>query len=294
MTRLLTRLGFFLLWLFHWLPLCMQAAIGIGLGRLIWPFARRRRRIALRNLESCFPEKSRTEIEQLAFRNILLSVRAALEHGLQFWASEKRLQKLVRIEGREHLDACLGRPLILLVPHFVGIDMGGIRLSTELQMTNIYRRSENPVAEHYMHRSRTRFMSGQPISNEAGIRPLLKLIKSGMPLHYSPDNDYGRDESIFVPFFGIPAATIPALSRLAKATGARVVPAITRMLPGGQGYVVKFYPAWENFPSDDVEADTRRMNAYLEERIRELPEQYLWTHRRFKTRPNRTDPRFYD
>jgi len=213
------------------------------------------------------------------------TIRAALEHGLLIWAPAARLEKLIRIEGREHLDACLGQPVILLAPHFIGLDMGGVRLSTEIKVASMYSRSRSPVADHYLLKSRTRFTEATLASRHDGIRPLIKIIQSGLPFYYLPDQDYGRRESIFVPFFGIAAATVPALSRLAKVTGAKVVPAVTRQLPGGQGYVLQFYPAWENFPSGDIEADTRRMNAFIEERIREIPEQYLWTHRRFKTRP---------
>ncbi len=293
MNLLLARLGFAALWGFHWLPLGMQALVGNALGGLAYVFARRRKHVARRNLILCFPEKSQAEINRLVRKNLQATVRSALEHALLIWASKARLQKLISIEGREYFEACQGQPMILLVPHFVGISMGGVRLSTECQLTTIYRHISNPVTNHYLLQSRTRFMSGMPVSSQEGIRPLVRLIKKLIPLHYSPDNDYGRNESIFVPFFGIPAATIPAMARLAKVTGAKVVPAVTRQLPGGKGYVLKFYPAWENFPTEDIEADTRRMNAFIEDRIREMPEQYLWTHRRFKTRlPG--EPSLYD
>lgn len=285
MKQLPTRLGFFFLWLFHWLPLGMQAAIGHALSCLAYPLIKRRKRVARRNLELCFPEKNPTEIEHLVRKNLQVTLRAALEHGLLIWASARRLQKLIRVEGREHLDVWHGQPVIILVPHFVGIGMGGVRLSIEFQLSNIFSQTRNTLVDHYLLLSRTRFMSGQPISDRAGIRPLIRLVNSAVPLHYSPDLDYGRRESVFVPFFSIQAATIPALSRLAKITGAKIVPAVTRQLPRGQGYLVTLYPAWENFPTADIEADTRRMNAFIEDRIREMPEQYLWTHRRFKTRP---------
>jgi KDO2-lipid IV(A) lauroyltransferase len=163
--------------------------------------------------------------------------------------------------------------------------MGGIRLSTEIKVASMYSRSRNAVVDRYLLKSRTRFTEATLVSRHEGIRPLIKTIRSGLPFYYLPDQDYGRHESIFVPFFGIPTATIPALSRLARVADAKVVPAITRQLPGGQGYVLRFYPPWENYPTDDIEADTRRMNAFIEERVREMPEQYLWVHRRFKTRP---------
>lgn len=293
MKGLFIRTGFLLLWGFHWLPLGMQSAIGNTIGWLPYLVAGRRRNIAQRNLELCFPEKSPAEIRRLLRLNIQASVRAALEHGLLVWASEKRLKKLIRLEGEEHLDTNMGKPLILLAPHFIGLDMGGVRMTAHTHIASIYSRARNDVVNHYLLHARSRFNQTLLASKHDGIRPVISAIRSGLPFYYLPDQDAGRSESIFVPFFGIPAATIPALPRLAKVTGARVVPAITRQLPGGQGYVLKFYPAWENYPSGDIKADTRRMNAFIEDRIREMPEQYLWTHRRFKTRPE-GEPGLYD
>lgn len=293
MNNLFARLGVVVLWSFHWLPLGVQAAIGNGIGWLAYVLAKRRTRIGRRNLELCFPEKSPSERERLLLHNIQATVRAALEHGLLIWGSARRLERLIRIEGREHLDACLGQPLILLAPHFIGLDMGGIRLSTEIKVASMYSRSRNAVVDGYLLKSRTRFTEATLVSRHEGIRPLIKTLRSGLPFYYLPDQDYGRRESIFVPFFGIPAATIPALSRLSQVAGAKVVPAITRQLPGGQGYELIFYPPWDNYPTDNIAADTRRMNDFIEARVREMPEQYLWVHRRFKTRPA-GEPSLYD
>lgn len=293
MTGLPVRLGFSLLWAFHFLPLRIQAMAGNVAGWLAFHFARHRKRVAQRNLELCFPEKSAGEIRRLLRLNIQASVRATLEHGLLVWAGARRLSRIIRLEGEQHLTPHLGKPLILLAPHFVGLDMGGVRMTVHTRIASIYSRARNPVVNHYLLRARSRFNQTVLASKHEGIRPLIKAIQSGLPFYYLPDQDYGRQESIFVPFFGIPAATVPALSRLAKVTGARVVPAITRQLPGGRGYVLQFHPAWEDFPSGDVVTDTRRMNAFIEDRIREMPEQYLWAHRRFKTRPQ-GEPSLYE
>lgn len=293
MSELATRLGFALLWLFHWLPLGVQAAIGNFVGWLAFHFADRRKRIARRNLELCFPEKSPAEIQTLLKKNLQASTRAALEHGLLVWASEKRLKKLIRFEDEAQLQAHLGKPLILLAPHFVGLDMGGVRMTAHTRIASMYSRSRSAVVDRHLLHARSRFNQTLLVSKHDGIRPVIGAIRSGLPFYYLPDQDAGRSESIFVPFFGIPAATLPALGRLAKVTGAQVVPAVTRQLAGGKGYVMKFYPAWENYPTGDIEADTRRMNAFIEDRIREMPEQYLWTHRRFKTRPE-GQPSLYD
>jgi KDO2-lipid IV(A) lauroyltransferase len=293
MSEFFTRLGFGFLWLFHWLPLCVQAAIGNFIGRLAYHLAKRRKHIARRNLELCFPGKNAAEIQTLLKRNLQASTRAALEHGLLVWGSEKRLKHLIRFEDTQHLDAHLGKPLILMAPHFVGLDMGGVRMTAHTRIVSMFSRSRSAVVDRHLLHARSRFNQTLLASKHDGIRPIIGAIRSGLPFYYLPDQDAGRSESIFVPFFGIPTATVPALSRLARVAGAKVVPAITRQLPGGQGYVMKFYPAWEDFPSGDIEADTRRMNAFIENRIREMPEQYLWTHRRFKTRPE-GQPSLYD
>jgi KDO2-lipid IV(A) lauroyltransferase len=117
-------------------------------------------------------------------------------------------------------------------------------------------------------------------------------MREGLPFYYLPDMDFGARDSVFVPFFGVPTATITGLSRIARLAGAAIVPVLTQQLPGGRGYVLRFYPAWDRFPTDDPEADARRMNAFIEERVREMPEQYHWLHKRFKTRPAGS-PRVY-
>jgi Kdo2-lipid IVA lauroyltransferase/acyltransferase len=289
----MTRLGIALLWLIHWLPLPLQAAVGNGLGRLAAHLARPRRKVVERNLARCFPDLSEAQRRRILTRHFIAATRAILEHGLLFWSSQQRLEKLIRFEGVERLDKLRGRPVIVLAPHFVSLDMGGVRLSAHTRAASIYGRQRNPVVDRYLRRARSRFNQPVLASRHEGIRSLIKIIKSGLPFYFLPDQDQGRKESIFVPFFGIQTATIPALSRLAKITGAAVVPAVTRQLAGGQGYVMRFYPAWDNFPSDDVAADTARMNRFIEDRVREMPEQYLWVHRRFKTRPA-DEPPFYD
>jgi len=141
-----------------------------------------------------------------------------------------------------------------------------------------------PDADHLLH-GRTRFVAPVLFSRQDGIRPVVKAMRTGLPLYYLPDMDFGVRDAVFVPFFNVPTATITGLARMARLARAVVVPAVTRQLPGAQGYELRFYPAWENYPTDDVEADTRRMNAFIEDRVREMPEQYYWLHKRFKTRP---------
>jgi KDO2-lipid IV(A) lauroyltransferase len=200
--------------------------------------------------------------------------------------------RLVRIEDLHHWQSVADRPVIWFAPHFVGLDAGGSRIITEYRGSSMYSRQRNPVLDRILYHGRTRFVTPRLLSRQDGIRPLVRAIRDGWPFYYLPDMDFGPRDSVFVPFFGVPAATITGLSRVARLAGATVVPVVTRQLPGGAGYAMRFYPPWEDFPTDDPEADARRMNAFIEERVLEMPEQYHWLHKRFKTRPEGI-PRVY-
>ena len=290
----MSRLVIGLIWLLHWLPLVLLARVGSGFGRLLYWVVVPRRKVALTNLRLCFPELSEPERRALARRNFALIGRSMLERGLAWWASPERLRATVRIEGLAHLQRLRaeGRPVLLLAPHFLGLDMAGTRLTLEGDFVSVYSPQKDKVFDHWLHHGRSRFNDQLLLSRHDGVRATVKAMKSGRPFYYLPDLDYGRKESIFVPFFGVQAATITGLPRLARLAGAAVVPCITRILPGGQGYLLDIDAPWAVYPSDDVEADTRRMNAWLEGVIRTMPEQYYWVHRRFKTRPE-GEPRIY-
>ncbi len=281
----MTRLGLGLVWLLHWLPLPVLAALGNAGGYLLHMLAAERRRVVLTNLRLCFPELTDDARKQLARRHFAAFTRALLEHGILWWGRRERVMRMVRIEGLEHQQATQGRPVIWMAPHFVGLDMGGVRLATEWKGVSIYSQQKNPVFDRVLLQGRTRFEKQALFSRQDGVRPVVKALRSGLPFYYLPDMDYGPRDSIFVPFFGVPAATITGLSRMAQLARAVVQPVVTMQLPGGAGYVLRFYPAWDNFPSGDLAADTRRMNAFIEARVREMPEQYYWLHKRFKTRP---------
>jgi Kdo2-lipid IVA lauroyltransferase/acyltransferase len=284
---MLVRLGLGLVWLLHFLPLSVLARIGDVLGTVLYALGRARRRVCLINLARCFPEMAEGERRLLARRHFRAYARSMLEHGILWWSSRERILGLVRVLGREHLEAARGKPLILLAPHFVGLDAGVtcLGLICHLDMTGLYSNQSNAVLNKLLLAGRQRFGRQLAFSRQDGIRPILRAVRDGFPIYYLPDMDYGPHDAIFVPFFGVPAATITGMSRIARLTGAQVVPCVSRILPGGAGYELACYPAWENYPSGDEQADTRRMNAFIEERVREMPEQYLWTHKRFKTRP---------
>jgi len=282
---MLTRLGLAVIWLLHFLPLALLAPVGRAFGMLLYALARERRKVAQTNLRLCFPGLGEAERVVLARRHFQAFGRSLVEHGILWWSSKARVLALIRIEGLEHWRAVADRPVIWLAPHFVGLDMGGIRLGSEYHVASVYGHQKNPVFDAILYHGRTRFVMPELFSRQQGIRPLVKAMRRGLPFYYLPDMDFGSRDSIFVPFFGVPAATITGLARIARLAGAVVVPAVTRQLPGSDGYELRFYPVWENFPSGDDEADTRRMNAFIEERGKEMPEQYYWLHKRFKTRP---------
>ncbi|MDH4151060.1 MAG: lipid A biosynthesis acyltransferase [Betaproteobacteria bacterium] len=288
----MTRFGLALVWLLHWLPLALLAPLGKAVGLLLYAVAGERRRVVLTNLKLCFPELPEHERVRLARRHFAAFARALLEHGILWWGSRERVMRMVRVEGLEHWQAVQGRPVIWLAPHFVGLDMGGSRIITEWQGISVYSQQKNPVFDRVLLHGRTRFVKPVLFSRQDGIRPVVKAMRTGLPFYYLPDMDFGERDSIFVPFFGVPAATITGLARMAQLARAVVLPAVTTQLPGSAGYVLRFYPAWEHYPSGDVAADTRRMNAFIEERVREMPEQYYWLHKRFKTRPP-GEARFY-
>lgn len=265
-------------------PQWLRAALAAVIGALGWLVVVRRRRIADANLRACFPQMSQGERRAIAQRMFRRVARGVLDYGVLWHGSATQLQAYVRLEGAEHLEANMGRPLILLAPHFVGLDAGGIRLSMERQMATIYARQSNAVWDEKLRAGRARFNEPVLIAKRGfDLRIALRAIRSGLPFYYLPDMDNGDVNSIFVPFFGIPAATVPMVSRLARSVGARVMMAVTEQTP--KGYVVHLGAPWADFPGVSVEEDTARMNREIERWVLRMPDQYLWTHRRFKTRP---------
>lgn len=280
----MSRLVLAFMWLIHFLPLAAQAAIGNALGWVLYWLIAERRRVTRINLAKCFPQLSGRERERLSQAHFRIFVRSFLERGILRWSSPGRLRELVRIEGIENLMAVEGRPVILLAPHFVGVEAGGLVLAMDRKMVTMFSRQKDPAFDAFLYTYRTRF-GGLAVSRQEGYRKAMRQIRNGWPYYYMPDLDFGPKRSIFVPFFNVQAATVTGLSYIARLTKATVVPCVTRILPGGRGYAMQIYPAWRDFPSGDEAADTRRMMAFIEERVLEMPEQYFWLHKRFKTRP---------
>lgn len=278
------------LWLLRWvqrLPLSLQARLGRGLGRVFWWLAGSRRRVALRNLALCFPQQPVAEREALAREHFGWLGRSLIERGLLWYAPVERLRQLIHVEGDVGLAERSERPVMWLVPHFLALDVAGV--ATQLFQTrkvgSIYQQQSDPVFDAAMRAGRLRFDGGDIFPRSDKALPLVRAIRRGWAFFNLPDMDFGERDAAFVPFFGVQAATLLAPSRLARALNMVVQPVVAEMLPGGQGYTVRFLAPWSDFPTDDPLADARRMNAWIEDEIRRNPAQYLWVHKRFKTRP---------
>ena len=290
------RTIFFLLWIVHFLPYRVLVVIGNLVSVLVFWLISERRQVTRINLKKCFPQKNAEERERLARAHFRAFCRGFVDRALLWWAPRTRIEQLVRIQGIEHLRALIGKtggaPVILLAPHFAGLDAGFTRLSCEVDMVSMYANQKDARFSELLKRGRTRFGDQRLVSRQEGIRTTLSAMRAGRPFYYLPDQDYGPRDTMFVPFFGVPAATVPGLSRIARVAGALVLPCVTQLLPGSAGYLLRIDAPWDNFPTADLAADTRRMNEYIERRVLEMPEQYLWMHKRFKTRPA-GEARFY-
>jgi Kdo2-lipid IVA lauroyltransferase/acyltransferase len=281
------RLFLGLLWLLHFLPLALLAPLGRGLGSLLYVFARSRRRIALRNLALCLPELSGAQRRGLTHEHFQWLGRSILERGLLWYASPQRLKRLIHIEGDVQLAERSERAVMWLVPHFIALDVAGAatQLFQSKWVASIYQQQSDPTLDAAIRKGRLRHGQGEVFARSDSARPLMRAIRGGAAFFNLPDMDFGVRDAAFVPFFGVPAATLLAPSRMARALDMVVQPVIARMLPGGQGYRVSFLEPWSGFPSADAAADTARMNLWIEAQVRADPAQYLWVHKRFKTRP---------
>jgi KDO2-lipid IV(A) lauroyltransferase len=279
------------------LPLPVIWLIGAAFGELFYFVMGRRRHITLTNLRACFPELPAARQRALARAHFRAFAQAAMATPIAWWGSERRMKRLVRTPGKDHFDRALSekKPVILLVAHFVAIEAAGMVLAPDYFMIDMYKRPRNLFFDWLIRTRRTRFVSrhgGLLVERREGIKPVIRGLRQGGSFFYLSDQDQGRDGAVFAPFFGVPAATLTALSRLTQLTGAVVLPCFARQLPWGRGYELGFQPPLENFPTDDVLADTTRMNKIIEDAVRTMPEQYFWSHRRFKTRPE-GEPPFY-
>lgn len=268
--------------LFEPLPYALLLWLGRRVGdvlvRLPLPFVR----TAQRNLELCYPQAAAEERRRILrehFRSVGIGV---FETAISWWSSDERIRKLTRLEGEDHLQAALagGRGAILLSAHFTTLEIGARALCARVAASVMYRPTSNRVLERFLMRNRGK-RAKRAIPRD-DVRTLITALKDNEPVWYAPDQSYRKKGAQMVPFFGIPAATNTATSRLARMTGAAVLPYFPERLPGSQGYRMVIWPMLENFPGDDAVADAERFNKLIEAQVHRVPEQYLWIHRRFK------------
>ncbi|CAN7215769.1 lipid A biosynthesis lauroyl acyltransferase [Pseudomonas sp. LjRoot71] len=278
-------LGLGLLWLIAQLPYKVLLQLGRGLGGVMYRLASSRRKIAARNLELCFPQMPDAEREALLKENFASTGITFFEMAIAWWWPAERLRRLGTIEGLEHLRQAEadGQGVILMALHFTTLEMGGGLLGMAQNMYGMYRPHKNPLFDYVQRRGREQRLLG--VIGRDDVRGMLKLLRAGGVVWYAPDQDYGAQRSVFVPLFGVPAATVTATSKFARMGRAQVIPFTQQRLPDGQGYRLVIHPPLADFPTDSEEADCLRVNQWIEQAISQCPEQYLWAHRRFKTRP---------
>lgn len=287
-----TWIGLGLLRLVSSVPWRLVARFSEALGLLVYWCYRSRRAIAVKNLSSCFPNWPEDQINRTVKRSFQFGVQAALFTGVAWWAPVVRYKNLVDC-NTELLDQAVasGKNVIVLTPHFMGLETAGIYLSMDRRFMTMYQYAKNALIHRYIVSKRGRF-GGELIERKEPLRKMLKLIKSGTPLYYLPDQDAGH-KGRFSPFFGVQASTFDMLGKLTQLTDAVVLPCSVEIREKGQGMKIIFYPELANFPTGDDDQDVLVMNQQIESLIKKMPEQYLWAHKRFKTRPE-GEQSFYD
>ncbi|WP_036662842.1 lipid A biosynthesis lauroyl acyltransferase [Pandoraea sp. SD6-2] len=285
MKRLSLALIVALLRVFSVLPYSFVARLGMVVGTVLYALPSRRKHIVLVNLRLCFPDKTSLEHQKLARTHFRHVVRSYLERGIQWFGSAQSIQNIVQLDSKIDLDDPAAPPTIFMGFHFVGIEVGCMLYSTHLPVASLYTRMSSAGLCDLAKRQRGRF-GAEMIERATSAKKIVGLLRSGKPVMIAADMDQGVDNSVFVPFFGVPACTLTAVSRLARLGRARVVPFVTEVLPNYQGYKLTIFDPLAHFPSGNDEVDARRMNAFLEEQIVKFPEQYYWVHRRFKHRPS--------
>jgi KDO2-lipid IV(A) lauroyltransferase len=283
---------YWLIWIFYgllrlisYLPYRMQMGLGRALGKILLYISPKRRKIAETNLQLCFPEWTEEQRRQTLKKHFESLGICLFEFGITWWWSDDRFRHLAKIEGLENLQTALkkNRGVILLAGHFTTLEIISRVLKLHADFHPMYRKHNNPLIDHIITTGRVRH-TGKAIPHD-DLRAMIRSLRSNMPVLYIPDQNFGRKHSMFVPFFGIQTATVPATSRLAAIDNTPVLPIIQQRLPDNQGYRLVIEKELENFPTEDQEQDTTLINQIFEQQVRNNPVDYLWVHRRFKTRP---------
>ena len=284
-------LGVAAVWLIAHLPQALLPWLGRRLGALVARVPSARRRIAAANIALCFPALDPTQRAALVDANLRDIGMMMVEFALGWLGSNRRMAALpTTIEGLEHLEAARarGKGVLLVGGHFSHLELCARLVSQRIRIAGMYRRMDSTVFEWVVLRARLRYAAA--MFDKDDIRGTVKYLRAGGTLWYAPDQDMRSKDTVFVPFFGVPAATITATHHLARMSGAVVIPFFHRRLPDGQGYALRLGAPLEDFPGTDALDDTARINTCIEQMVREAPEQYLWVHKRFKTRPSGSSP----
>jgi KDO2-lipid IV(A) lauroyltransferase len=281
---MLSQIGIGVMHVLGRLPLAWVRALGCMLGWLLYVLAVPRRRVAQTNLRLCFPDKSSAQIRALTIQTFVHFAQAWLDRGWLWHGSQEVVRRRLTLSGAVS-ELQNDEPVVIFAPHFVGLDAGWTALAQRLSrhFTTIYTNQSNKIVDAWFLAGRRRFGNARLFGRADGVKTIVAALRAGDPLYLLPDMNFGLEDSVFVPFYGVSAATLPSLSRFAKLGRAKVVPVVTRMTP--HGYEVQVMPAWAGFPSDDVVADTAFMNLRLQSFIDTMPDQYFWVHKRFKDRP---------
>lgn len=273
------------MWSLAWLPWRLKLAIGRGLGLLAWWTLPRRRHIVATNLRLCFPELDDTQRDKLARDTFKANGIGIIETATGWCRDPRHLRHRVTFKGQEHMARLQaeGRGALIVGVHFSTLDLGAALHSLYFRADAVYRPHNNPLFDRFMGRARQDYFDAT--LERRDLRGVVRRIKAGHAVWYSPDQDFGRRASVFAPFFGIEAATVKLTAKIARMTGAPVIPLMFHRNPDDRTYTLEYLPPLEEFPSGDEVSDAARVNAFIEGAIRKYPEQYLWLHRRFKTRP---------
>jgi KDO2-lipid IV(A) lauroyltransferase len=281
---MISRLGVLFMRAIAHLPLPWVRALGWMLGSVLYVLVRPRRHVVDVNLRLCFPQWPPARRREVTRQMFLRFAQAWLDRGWLWHADPQVLRRRLVVTGAVR-ELAGNEPTLIFAPHFVGMDAGWTAITQQVnrRFVGIYTNQSNKVVDDWIREGRHRFPSGRPFGRADGVRELVSALRSGEVMYLLPDMNFGPEESIFVPFYGVQAATVPSLPRFARLGRAKVVPVVTRMTPAG--YEVRVHDAWAAYPTGDLEADTALMNERLQAYIDEMPDQYYWVHKRFKSRP---------
>ena len=290
----LTWVGVIILYTISWLPYKLQLFLGKLLGRLLYKIGSSRKKVAMKNLELCFPEMSQEELTRTLKKNFENTGIALFETGMGWWWPDWRVKRKIKIVGLEHLEKAKqeDKGVLLLTMHYLSVEINCRGIGMGHPMVVFYRPHNNQLMEFFQFRGRGR--SNKYMLGKRDVKGLITALRQKEVCVYLPDQDYGRNRSLFVPFFAVPdAATTTGTLIFARQKNIQNHILIPTRNDDGSGYTLEIKPMMENFPTDDDEADLIRINQELEKAIMYKPEQYMWLHRRFKTRPNKDDPSLY-